>query len=84
MPAPPDRQRLASRNGIFPGTVLIDGFARGMWRVTTARGAAELTVEMFRAVGGRDRDAVTAEGQRLLELAAPGTPDGEIRFGPIT
>jgi hypothetical protein len=80
----PDRQRLSSRNGIFPGTVLIDGFARGMWRVTTARGAAVLAVELFGAVGGGDRDAVTAEGQRLLEFAAPGTPDGEIRFGRIT
>ncbi len=80
----PDRQRLYTRNGIFPGTVLIDGFARGMWRVTRAGGAAVLAVEMFRPVGGRDRDAVTAEGRRLLEFAAPGTPDGEIRFGPIT
>jgi hypothetical protein len=80
----PDRQRLYSRNGIFPGTVLIDGFVRGMWRVTTARGAAVLAVELFGPVDGRDRDAVTAEGQRLLEFAAPGTPDGEIRFGPIT
>ena len=43
----PDRRRLYSRNGIFPGTVLIDGFVRGMWRVTTARGAAVLAVELF-------------------------------------
>jgi hypothetical protein len=79
----PDRQRLYSRNGIFPGTVLIDGFVRGMWRVTTARGAATLAIELFREVGG-DRDAVTAEGERLLEFAAPGSPDAELRFGPIT
>ncbi len=80
----PDRQRLATRNGIFPGTVLIDGFVRGMWRVTTARRAAVLTVELFGDVGGRDRDAVSAEGERLLGFAAPDTPDTEIRFGPIT
>jgi hypothetical protein len=80
----PDRQRLQRRNGIFPGTVLIDGFVRGMWRVTTARRAAVLTVEMFGPAGGRDRDAVTAEGERLLEFAAPGSPDRELRFGPIT
>jgi hypothetical protein len=80
----PDRQRLYTKNGIFPGTVLIDGFVRGMWRVTIARRAAVLTVEMFGPVGGRDRDAVTAEGERLLEFAAPGTPDAELRFGPIT
>ena len=64
--------------------MLIDGFARGMWRLTTARGVAVLTVELFGPVGGRDRDAVAAEGRRLLEFAAPNAPDGEIRFGPIT
>ena len=80
----PDRQRLYSRNGIFPGTVLIDGFVRGMWRLTTGRGLAVLTVEMFGPAGGRDRDAVTAEGERVLEFAAPGSPDAEIRFGPIS
>jgi hypothetical protein len=43
-----------------------------------------LTVEMFGPAGGRDRDAVTAEGERLLEFTAPGSPDAELRFGPIT
>ena len=80
----PDRQRLYSKNGIFPGTVLIDGFVRGMWRVTATRRAAAATIELFGEVGARDRDAVTAEGERLLEFAAPGTPDREIRFGPIS
>jgi hypothetical protein len=80
----PDRQRLYTKNGIFPGTVLIDGFVRGMWRVTTARRVAILTIELFRDVGGRNRDAVTAEGERLLGFAAPDTADTEIRFGPIT
>jgi Winged helix DNA-binding domain len=80
----PDRQRLYTKNGIFPGTVLIDGFVRGMWRITIARRAAVLTVEMFGPVGGPDRDAVAAEGERLLEFAAPGSPDAELRFGPIT
>ncbi len=79
----PDRQRLYSKNGIFPGTVLIEGFVRGMWRVTTARGVAALAIELFREADG-DRDAVAAEGERLLEFAAPGSPDAELRFGPIT
>jgi Winged helix DNA-binding domain len=80
----PDRQRLYTKNGIFPGTVLIDGFVRGVWRITIARRAAALAVDMFGPVGGRDRDAVAAEGERLLEFAAPGSPDAELRFGPIT
>src|SRR5580693_15169 len=79
----PDRQRLYSKNGIFPGTVLIDGFVRGMWRVTAARGVAILAIELF-GEADDDRDAVAAEGERLLEFVAPGSPDAEIRFGPIT
>jgi hypothetical protein len=79
----PDRQRLYSKNGIFPGTVLIDGFVRGTWRVTAARGVAVLAIELFGEADG-DRDAVVAEGERLLGFAAPGSPDAEIRFGPIT
>src|SRR3984885_2771599 len=79
----PDRQRLYSKNGIFSGTVLIDGFVQGMWRVTIARRAAVLTVEMFGPVGRRDRDAVAAEGERLLDFAARGSPDAELRFGPF-
>src|SRR3984885_9752640 len=79
----PGRQRLYTKNGIFPGTVLIDGFVQGMWRVTIARRAAVLTVEMFGPVGRRDRDAVAAGGERLLDFAARGSPDAELRFGPF-
>jgi winged helix DNA-binding protein len=39
------RRRLASRNGIFPGTVLVDGFASGAWRIVTARSGAVLRIE---------------------------------------
>jgi hypothetical protein len=80
--SPDHRQRLNTRNGIFPGTVLVDGFVAGMWRITPARGAAKLTVELFGRVPAADRDAVTAEGQRLLGFAAPGDKH-EIRFVPV-
>ena len=80
--SPDLRQRLNTRNGIFPGTVLVDGFVAGMWRITRARGAAALTVELFAEVPAADRDAVIAEGERLLHFAAPGD-DHEIRFAPV-
>lgn len=75
------RQRMATPNGIFPGTVLVDGFAAGMWRITRSRGAAVLTVEPFRPLSPAGRDAVTSEGQRLLDFAAGGARH-EIRFAP--
>jgi DNA glycosylase AlkZ-like len=76
------RQRMATPNGIFPGTVLVDGFAAGMWRITRLRGTAVLTVELFGPLAPADRDAVATEGGRLLGFAAAGAAH-EIRFGNI-
>jgi hypothetical protein len=79
----PDRQRLFTRNGIFPGTVLVDGFVAGMWKITRSRAAVTLTIELFGPLGPRDRDAVADEGGRLLAFAAPEAGAREIRFAPL-
>jgi hypothetical protein len=79
----PDRQRLYTRNGVFPGTVLIDGFARGMWRISRSPAAAVLTIELFGPVGKREHAAVAGEGERLLEFAAEGARRAGMRFGPL-
>ena len=79
-----NRKRIFTRNGIFPGMVLVNGFAVGMWRITRSRGVAVLTAELFEPIGTRDREAIMREAQRLLEFAAPGTQTRDIRFGPIT
>jgi hypothetical protein len=78
-----NRQRLYTRNGIFPGTVLVGGFVAGAWRITRSRGSAVLTAEMFAPVPPGDRDAIGAEAHRLLGFAAPGGSH-EIRFAPLT
>src|SRR5215472_14535138 len=79
------KQRMFTRNGIFPGTVLIDGFVAGMWRIDRARDAVTLIVEMFRdRVSARDRDAIIAEGMRMLAFAAPEAPSRDVRFAPLT
>jgi len=80
--SPAHRQRLNTRNGIFPGTVLVDGFVAGMWRITRTRGAATLTAEMFVAVSPADRAALVAEAERLLGFAAPGDAH-DIRLAPL-
>ena len=79
------KQRMFTRNGIFPGTVLIDGFVAGMWRIDRARDAVTLIVEMFRdRVSTGDRDAITAEGLRMLAFAAPDAPAHDVRFASLT
>ena len=76
------QSRLSTVNGIFPGTVLIDGFVAGMWRLTTTRGAATLTVEVWEPMTKTERGALAAEAEGLLEFAAPDVAH-DIRFAPI-
>jgi hypothetical protein len=78
------RKRPFTRNGIFPGTVLVDGYAAGIWKIARSGSAATLTIEMFERVPRPEQDAVTREGERLLAFAAPAAPGSEIRFRPVT
>lgn len=83
------RKRLYRINGVFPGTVLVGGFAAGMWRISRSPAAARspaavtLNIEVFGPVSAADRDALTAEGERMLEFAAPDAEARDIRFAPI-
>lgn len=76
------RQRLFSLLNVFPGSVLVDGFVAGMWRMKRSRAEAVLTVELFVKASGRDRDAITAEAGRVLAFAAPQAGQ-DVRFGPL-
>jgi hypothetical protein len=67
-----DRPRIMTVNGIIPGTVLIDGFARALWKVTRQRRAATLSITPFRALSKKSTASVTTEGARLLRFLAPG------------
>jgi hypothetical protein len=78
-----NRDRLFTRNGIFPGTVLVDGFVAGLWKISRSRAAVTLTIEMLGPASRPERDAVTAEGERLLDFAARDGAAREIRFAPL-
>ncbi len=81
------RARLATVNGIFPGTVLVDGFVAGKWRLVTAGAAATLTIELWTPAGEPDRTALEAEAARLLDFAAPeAAPRAalELRYAPLS
>jgi Winged helix DNA-binding domain len=72
--------RLYTINGVIPGSVLIDGFVAGMWRLTRSRGQAAVTIELFGPP--RERDALAAEAERVLAFAAPGAAR-QVRFAPL-
>lgn len=72
-----DRARVAADDRAVPlppgiggacGTLLVDGFWRGTWRITRADDTATLVIEPFEPLGVVD--AVTEEGARLLAFAA--------------
>jgi hypothetical protein len=77
---PDHLQRFYTINGIFPGSVLIDGFVAGMWRLARVKHAATLTIELFGSP--RARAQVRREAERMLAFCAPGETH-DIRFAPI-
>jgi hypothetical protein len=74
------RRRIFTPNGIFPGTILVDGYVAGTWKIERSRGAATLRVEPFAPLAADDQAALAAEGERLLDFAAAEIPAREVRF----
>jgi hypothetical protein len=69
------------RLGVIGGKcfVLVDGFARATWRIERAEDAATLVVEPLEPL--EDVSDVVAEGERLLEFAAPGAVQRDVVVG---
>jgi Winged helix DNA-binding domain len=72
------RPPLYPGNGGAFGTVLLDGFHRGTWKIIRGP-VATLVVEPFAPLSTADRTALTGEGERLLHFAAPGAEAYEIQ-----
>lgn len=64
------RRALAVPNGVAPGTVLVDGFVRGSWKL----GDAALVLTPLADWSRAERAAAVAEGEGLLALLAPDAP----------
>jgi hypothetical protein len=81
--SPANLKRFYTINGIFPGSVLVDGFVAGIWRLARSKGSATLAIELFGpvALSGSDRELVAREAERMLAFCAPEAAH-EIRFGP--
>jgi len=73
-------KRFYTINGIFPGSVLIDGFVAGLWRLARNSGSATLTIELFGPE--QDLDPVVGEAERMLAFCAADA-SGHIRFAAI-
>jgi hypothetical protein len=75
------RKRLFGvKNGVFPGTFLVDGLVRGSWRLTKQRRSAVLTLTPWARTTRKDLTALTAEGTRMLDFAAAGAESKDVRI----
>lgn len=66
--------------GRVRATFLVDGFVHGAWRIERARGAATLIIEPFAPLPEAARDALTAEGERLVRFSEDGATTHAVRF----
>lgn len=83
-----DRTRIVPdkpRAPMFPdydwnlGSVLVDGFFRGQWKIDRSEGRATLEVEVTKRLSKRHAAAVTAEGRRMLEFTDADANAREVR-----
>jgi hypothetical protein len=76
-----NRKRIATPNGMVPGTVLIDGFMNGTWKVIEGKGSAELVITPFLPITPGIRNELEEEGLRLLTFLTPdATANRDVSF----
>ncbi len=71
---------IASKNGMVPATVLVDGFVRGTWKAERTRKRATISIRPFVCLPKRDRDALVEEGERLVRFVGEDAESFEVRF----
>jgi hypothetical protein len=72
------RKEIASKNGMVPATVLVDGFVRGTWKTERTRRKVTLVIEPFEPLSKEDCDALAEEGEQLVRFVAG--PEGAETF----
>jgi len=71
------RKRVTLTAGRVLATVLIDGFARGVWKVEKQKKVAQLRVDLFAKPNKKLLREVNREAERLIEFAEPHFPNRE-------
>jgi hypothetical protein len=84
-----DRSRIAAgaaerwpADDLHWSPLLVDGFLRGVWRLTRDRTAATLVVRPLERLSGQAQAAVAGEGARLLALLAADADDRRVQLDP--
>jgi hypothetical protein len=72
-------RQLPPGHGATGGTLLVDGRWQADWKIVNG----VLEIEPFVPLGASDRDAVAAEGERLLGFATSAIAVRDVRFAPV-
>lgn len=67
-------------NGATGGTLLVDGFWQANWKIVKGT----LEIQPFILLTAAERDAIAAEGELLLDFAAPAAPGRDVRFAQVS
>jgi hypothetical protein len=73
-----DLKTLRATERLVRGSVLVDGFFCGLWKIRRQRGIATLQIELYGSLSNHDRDAMAEEGEHLLSFAASDAKSCEI------
>ena len=68
---PEHAKLMASKNGLIPAMVLVDGVVAGTWRIEAKRRAVAVTVRLFGKVAAKERKAIEAEALSAAAFLAP-------------
>lgn len=61
-------------------TILVDGVVQGVWKVAKAKRTATLNITPFDTWSKSVRDALTAEGERLIRFIEPDAKSHDVQF----
>jgi len=75
------RERTFTKNGLLPGTILVDGEVRGVWTLARERAGATVTVRPLAPWSAAEEAAIEAEGSALLSFAAATAPQRSVVVG---
>lgn len=76
------RRFMASKNGMVPATVLIDGFVGATWRTERARNAATLRITPFEPLPKHVTNELAEEGEALLRFVEEDAATFDVRIEP--
>jgi hypothetical protein len=71
---------LRATERLVRGSVLVNGFFCGLWKIRRQRGVGTLHIELYGSLSNHDRYAVAEEGEHLLSFAASDAKAQEIEI----